>query len=58
MEIMGSGKTGPVFAISVAPGFGGTVSPHSKQPATEAVFASAGELAKATQICVRWTGDF
>ena len=58
MEIVGSNDQGPVFAISVAPGFGGTVSPHSNQPATEAVFATAGELAQATKLCVRFMGDF
>ena len=58
MEIVGLNDNGPVFAVSVAPSFGGTVSPHSNQPATEVVFASAGELARANRICVRFTGDF
>jgi hypothetical protein len=58
LEILGSDDKGPVFAMSVAPGFAGTVSPMSDQPATEAVFAAPGELARATQICVRFVGDF
>ena len=58
LEIVGSNDQGPVFAISVAPGFGGTVSPKSDQPATEAVLAAAGELARATQICLRFVGGF
>jgi hypothetical protein len=58
MEIFGSNDRGPVFAISVAPGFGGTVSPNSNQPATEAVFAAPGELAQTTKICVRFVGEF
>jgi hypothetical protein len=58
LEILGSNDKGPVFAMSVAPGFAGTVSPNSNQPATEAVFAAPGELAQATQICVRFVGDF
>jgi hypothetical protein len=58
LEILGSNDQGPVFAISVAPGFGGTVSPKSDQPATEAVLAAAGELARATQICLRFVGGF
>jgi hypothetical protein len=58
LEILGSNDKGPVFAMSVAPGFAGTVSPMSNQPATEAVFAAPGELALAAQICVRFVGDF
>jgi hypothetical protein len=58
LEIFGTNDKGPVFAMSVAPGFAGTVSPNSNQPATEAVFAAPGELAQATQICVRFVGDF
>jgi hypothetical protein len=58
LEILGSNDKGPVFAMSVAPGFAGTVSPNSNQPATEAVFAAPGELAQATQICLRFVGDF
>jgi hypothetical protein len=58
LEILGSNDKGPVFAISVAPGFGGTVSPKSDQPATATVFAAPGELARAAQICVRFVGDF
>jgi hypothetical protein len=58
MEIVGSNDKGPIFAMSVAPAFAGTVSPMSNQPATAAVFYAAGELAQATQICVRFTGDF
>jgi hypothetical protein len=58
MEIVGSDDKGPVFAMSVAPGFAGTVSPNSNQPATEAIFSAPGEFARATQICVRFVGDF
>jgi hypothetical protein len=58
LEIIGSNDQGPVFAIRIAPGFGGTVSPKSDQPATEAVFAAPGELARATQICLRLSGNF
>lgn len=58
MEILGLSDKGPVFAMSVAPAFAGTVSPNSNQPATAAIFSAAGELAQATQICVRFTGDF
>ena len=58
MEILGSKDRDLVFAMSVRPAFAGTVSPNSNQPATDAVFAAAGELARATQICVRFVGDF
>jgi hypothetical protein len=58
LEILGSNDKGPVFAMSVAPGFAGTVSPMSDQPATATVFAAPGELARAAQICVRFVGDF
>jgi hypothetical protein len=58
LEIVGSNDKGPVFAMSVAPGFAGTVSPNSNQPATATVFAASGELARAAQICVRFVGDF
>jgi hypothetical protein len=58
MEIIGSNDKGPVFAMSVEPGFAGTVSPKSDQPATTTIFAAPGELAKATNLCVRFVGDF
>jgi hypothetical protein len=58
MELLGSDDKGPVFAMSVSPGFAGTVSPNSDQPATSTVFAAAEELARATQLCVRFVGDF
>jgi hypothetical protein len=44
--------------MSVEPGFAGTVSPNSDQPATRTIFAAPGELAKATNLCVRFVGDF
>jgi hypothetical protein len=40
--------------MNVAPGFAGTVTPNSNQPATAAVFAAPGELARSMQICVRF----
>ena len=43
--------------MSVAPGFAGTVPPNSNQPATKAVFAAPGELARAGQICVRFVSE-
>jgi hypothetical protein len=58
LEILGSDDKGPVFAMSVAPAFAGTVSPNSDQPATATVFAAPGEFARAAQICVRFVGDF
>jgi hypothetical protein len=58
LEILGLDDKGPVFAMSVAPGFAGTVSPNSNQPATATVFAAPGEFARAIQICVRFVGDF
>ena len=58
MEILGSNDKDLIFAMSVRPAFAGTVSPMSNQPATDAVFSAAGELARATQICVRFVGDF
>jgi hypothetical protein len=58
LEIIGSGVSGPIFAMSVAPAFAGTVSPNSNQPATATVFAAPGELARVIQICVRFVGDF
>jgi hypothetical protein len=58
LEILGSDDKGPVFAMSVAPGFAGTISPNSNQPATATVFAAPGEFARVTQICVRFVGDF
>jgi hypothetical protein len=58
LEILGSDDKGPVFAVSVAPAFAGTVSPNSNQPATSTVFAAPGELARAVQICLRFVGDF
>jgi hypothetical protein len=58
LEILGSDDKGPVFALSVAPAFAGTVSPNSDQPATSTVFAAPGELARAALICVRFVGDF
>ena len=58
MEIIGSNGKDPVFAMSVAPGFAGTVSPNSDQPATATIFSAQGEFARATQICVRFVGDF
>jgi hypothetical protein len=58
MEILGSDDKGPVFAMSVAPAFAGTVSPNSDQPATSTIFAAPGEFARAVQICVRFVGDF
>ena len=58
LQILGIDANGPVFAMSVAPAFAGTVSPQSNQPATNTVFARPGELKRATQICVRFVGDF
>jgi hypothetical protein len=58
LEILGLDNKGPVFALSVAPGFAGTVSPNSNQPASGTVFAAPGEFARVTQICVRFVGDF
>jgi hypothetical protein len=58
LEILGLDDKGPVFAMSVAPGFAGTVAPNSNQPATGTMFAAPGEFARVTQICVRFAGDF
>src|SRR5437588_680305 len=58
MQPLGTDAKGPVFAMSVAPGFAGTVSPNSDQPATATIFSAQGEFARATQICVRFVGDF
>jgi hypothetical protein len=58
MQLLGTDARGPVFAMSVAPGFAGTVSPNSDQPATATIFSAQGEFARATQLCVRFVGDF
>jgi hypothetical protein len=58
LAILGTDDKGPVFAVSVAPAFAGTVSPNSDQPATSTIFAAPGELARAVQICLRFVGDF
>jgi hypothetical protein len=49
----GAGRAG-----SIRGGFAGTVSPNSDQPATAAVFAAPGELARAAQICAGLSGIF
>jgi hypothetical protein len=58
MEVLGSSEMGPVFAMSVEPAFAGTVSPHSEQPATSAIFAQPGELSRVTKVCIKFEGDF